>query len=74
MANNPVSSTNTFEKKFDDILNLAKDNIKDETLREKTVESIQSKFEEINAKKQNKTVQRRFVRKLRLSCVPSTSY
>lgn len=66
--------TNTFEKKFDDILNLAKDNIKDETLREKTVESIQSKFEEINAKKQNKTVQRRFVRKLRLSCIPATSY
>lgn len=45
---------NTFEQKFDDILNLAKDNIKDETLREKTVESIQSKFEEINANKQEK--------------------
>lgn len=59
---------NTFEQKFDDILNLAKDNIKDETLREKTVESIQSKFEEINANKQEKMKQRRYIRKLRLKC------
>lgn len=59
---------NTFEQKFDDILNLAKDNIKDETLREKTVESIQSKFEEINANKQEKTKQKRYIRKLRLKC------
>ena len=57
---------NTFEQKFDDILNLAKDNIKDETLREKTVESIQSKFEEINANKQEKIKQKRYIRKLRL--------
>lgn len=59
---------NTFEQKFDDILNLAKDNIKDETLREKTVESIQSKFEEINANKQEKIKQKRYIRKLRLKC------
>lgn len=59
---------NTFEQKFDDILNLAKDNIKDETLREKTVESIQSKFEEINANKQEKIKQERYIRKLRLKC------
>lgn len=59
---------NTFEQKFNDILNLAKDNIKDETLREKTVESIQSKFEEINANKQEKIKQRRYIRKLRLKC------
>lgn len=59
---------NTFEQKFDDILNLAKDNIKDETLREKTVESIQSKFEEINANKQKKIKQKRYIRKLRLKC------
>ena len=59
---------NTFEQKFNDILNLAKDNIKDETLREKTVESIQSKFEEINANKQEKMKQRRYIRKLRLKC------
>lgn len=59
---------NTFEQKFDDILNLAKDNIKDETLREKTVESIQSKFEEINANKQERMKQRRYIRKLRLKC------
>ncbi len=59
---------NTFEQKFNDILNLAKDNIKDETLREKTVESIQSKFEEINANKQERMKQRRYIRKLRLKC------
>ena len=59
---------NTFEQKFDDILNLGKDNIKDETLREKTVESIQSKFEEINANKQEKIKQKRYIRKLRLKC------
>lgn len=59
---------NTFEQKFNDILNLAKDNIKDETLREKTVESIQSKFEEINANKQEKIKQKRYIRKLRLKC------
>lgn len=59
---------NTFEQKFDDILNLAKDNIKDETLREKTVESIQSKFKEINANKQEKIKQKRYIRKLRLKC------
>lgn len=59
---------NTFEQKFNDILNLAKDNIKDETLREKTVESIQSKFEEINANNQEKMKQRRYIRKLRLKC------
>lgn len=59
---------NTFEQKFDDILNLAKDNIKDETLREKTVESIQSKFEEINANKQEKIKQKRYIRKLRFKC------
>lgn len=59
---------NTFEQKFHDILNLAKDNIKDETLREKTVESIQSKFEEINANKQEKIKQKRYIRKLRLKC------
>lgn len=59
---------NTFEQKFDDILNLAKDNIKDETLREKTVERIQSKFEEINANKQEKIKQKRYIRKLRLKC------
>lgn len=59
---------NTFEQKFDDILNLAKDNIKDETLREKTVESIQSKFEEINANKQEKIKQKRYIRILRLKC------
>lgn len=63
-----IYMANTFEQKFDDILNLAKDNIKDETLREKTVESIQSKFEEINANKQEKIKQKRYIRKLRLKC------
>ena len=38
------------------------------TLREKTVESIQSKFEEINANKQEKIKQKRYIRKLRLKC------
>lgn len=62
---------NTFETKFDDIVNLAKDNIKDKKLREQTVESIQNKYEEINSNKQNTTAHKKFVRKLRLKSVPA---
>ncbi len=49
---------NTFEQKFDDILNLAKDNIKDETLREKNSRKhtkVNLKKSMLISRKKNKT-------------------
>lgn len=40
--------TNTFTNNFDNIINLAKNNIQDEELRNKTVANIQNKYEEMN--------------------------
>lgn len=62
--------TDTFEKNFDNIINLAKNNIQDEKLKEKAVETIQHNLNEMN--KQNQTVgnnKKRYVRKIRLARV-----
>lgn len=58
--------TNTFEKNFDNIVNLAKNNIQDETLRDKTVENMQNQFKALNNNQKNV---KRYVRKLRLARV-----
>ncbi len=55
--------TETFDKKYDEILNLARNNIKNDKLREQTVASIQNKHEELNTQKQSAGTPRKFVRK-----------
>lgn len=55
--------TETFDKKYEDILNLAKKNIKDEKLREQTVANIQNKHDELNTEKHPAGIPRKFVRK-----------
>lgn len=59
--------TNTFENNFNNIVNLAKENINDETLREKTIVNMQNTLKEINAHKQNN--QKKYIRKLKLKRV-----
>lgn len=64
--------TNTFENNFDNIVNLAKNNIKDETLREKTVVNMQNSLKEMNNKNGTTNTQKnakRYVRRLRLARV-----
>lgn len=62
--------TNTFEKNFDSIVNLAKNNIKDETLREQTVANMENKLHELNNQKDNtRKNAKRYVRKIHLAKV-----
>ena len=64
--------TNTFENNFDNIVNLAKNNIKNETLREQTVVNMQNSLKEMNSKNQTANTQRntkKYVRRLRLARV-----
>lgn len=55
--------TDTFDKKFKDIVSLAQNNIKDKKLREQTVASIQNKHDEMNTQKHTAMQPRKFVRK-----------
>lgn len=62
--------TNTFENNFDSIVNLAKNNIKDETLREQTVANMENKLHELNNQKDNtRKNAKRYVRKIHLAKV-----
>lgn len=62
--------TNTFENNFDSIINLAKNNIKDETLREQTVANMENKLHELNNQKDNtRKNAKRYVRKIHLAKV-----
>lgn len=62
--------TNTFEKNFDSIVNLAKNNIKDETLREQTVANMENKLHELNNQEDNtRKNAKRYVRKIHLAKV-----
>lgn len=62
--------TNTFENNFDSIVSLAKNNIKDETLREQTVANMENRLHELNNQKNNtRNNAKRYVRKIRLAKV-----
>lgn len=62
--------TNTFENNFDSIVSLAKNNIKDETLREQTVANMENRLHELNNKKNNtRNNAKRYVRRIRLARV-----
>lgn len=62
--------TNTFENNFDSIVSLAKNNIKDETLREQTVTNMENRLHELNNQNNHtKNNAKRYIRKIRLARV-----